>query len=263
MAKLTPVKFHHYPTTGQPVKFESDVRVDSSGYFSFSVPDEIHEHAKQVFERDHYSERAKVKTDRVRRGGRQAPFVGVVCGRDMKEVHKFIERVIEDFAKVETTEELFIAYRYASGMQYWIAKAGTIYPNGSYDEKEEQGSWQYSGDRMGSSIGREDKGLRIQASVVIKLTHKRGDETTTEFMTWKKDEEDKADPRRILNDFDLGDYDEDDKHWRLIPYTPQACQYFCDIVVSLCKIDLQLTKFFDSPKAVDKAIVSGVMPALK
>lgn len=262
MPKITTAGFTRESLTGEKVCFNSDVSVDSSGVFSFTLPASIADHAGEYKSATGAKWLAlNVQGSVTSRGERRR----VVHGSVYADVHKFINEVIDDYPRVETQVEMTIAYRYVSGMQYWVNPDGSIAPNGGVV---------LGGDPWGHWCGITDNrrnnpaGISLAAVVLEKKTHTRGAVTTVEYVYWRPERNAQTtDPRCMLNAINQGAVGElvgtsseesfCPAKWSFMPYSDKAALFFYQMALSLCRVDQVLTKFLCNKSEVEKAIDTG------
>lgn len=261
MPKLAPIPFSHKTATGEKLKFDAQVSVDSDGTFSIELPDDLYAHAEEFYS---YPKHPTITLRIVR-----VPRVGyrkcVLCS-SLSAAKLFVEAVIEDFMKVETTEELVIAYRYQCGLHYWQNPDGSIWPNGCMgDADREKGGWVGVGHRSKDVEG----GITIGAVVYKKLTHKRGDVVNVEYEFWRprsnrRDEEDNVkNYLNFISPISTVNPGHAESGWTIMPYSDRAAEFFYNTILSLCKADQQLRKFFVKHENIVAAIESGAPLQLK
>jgi hypothetical protein len=238
--------------------FDSFVSVDHLAHFTFTIPEKpagLAEHARQMRAARSPSNPLDVTVGMNRAGN------WVIRSATHAKAKAFLRAVAEDFIRVETVEELIIAYRYASGMEYWINADGSLDPHGNIGVG---GYW-----NVGHCKQFDDtlKGIDFEAAVFKKLTYQSRDtKPVIEYKYWRPADNGThpEDPKYMLNAFGNCSYEgpREGSDWREIPYTDEAASFFFKVMMALCKVDQQLKAFFDDHKKVDAAIATGTLPQL-
>lgn len=260
MPQLPSQQFKHKSPSGESMEFESRVAVSSSGEFSFTLPTELEETAAAMKDR-------------------QAPeFAGVSIGwgrshfrlttKQLDLGPRAIKALLSEHLACEVVERDVIAYRYRSGVHYFKTTAGVIAPCG-YDCGQLSGEWKGKKERFSNELS-DLYSLEFVAFALVETTYRRKLSEKLVYRCWKHPVShfDLADPRARLNAFvrlnpPVGSADESGiGAFTVIPYTPEAAEFFYRTMISFCRIDDQLSSFFSDNAAVQKAIASGQMPLL-
>lgn len=259
MPKLPPELIGFDTKTNGRIVRELPVYVDSAGRFTVSLPTEINENARELFEAGDFSHQGLQYAV-----GREA--VRQVKGDTLRKCVACAKALLETYYAVETTEECVLIYKYSSGFAYWKNPDGTLTFNGAADDADSNGSWAgaIGPDRVRRHAEDEPDGLMLAAYAMKKFTHTRGAHKTVEWVFWRAlNHHDSADIRSKLNFLSPGKCPEDpDNHddWVIMPYDEKSAEFFYRTIHSLCKIDDQLRAFFGDHKKVAKAIETGSAP---
>lgn len=229
------------------VGFEERVacNVSSEGEFSVAIPEALTEVALSL--KDMTKTGARIA---YWRAGKQR-----VYAKTLKAALDFLKECAVAFVNVETTTTRVIIYGTVTDVSFWITKAGKIYPNGA--SHGEGGNWwkDRHGDRT-LSFGNHPNFFQVglAAAVYDKVTRKRATGDTIEWLR-VRDEDDPAITR--LNSFCGISVDPEIRHMEEMPYTPEAAEFFANIMLGLCAMAKKIDDFFADRKGLMLAIRKG------
>lgn len=256
MAKLKNERFTVGNTAGDKLEFQSDVTIDGSGIFSFTIPSSILEQDPDFIEiaRDMSS---KVEWRAKKIAITQPRDNYRVSGPNMSDCRSFIEEVCKLLLTVETKEELVILYGIRADYCASVASDGKLFPNGYFVQA-------YSG--IGSDYGRHVGNLHannqenqfsvgVGAKVLKKVISVRGSSSKVRWKlpdyanfakeTWGE---------KLNTIIGINIYENQRGGFKEIPYTEEAAKFFFDSIMGLAEMGHRLTAFFDDEHAVQKAI---------
>lgn len=256
MPRLADVHVSHTSDTGETIACVCKAYVSNDGRFSYSIPGVIKGDAWDLAKglREDPDERATI-------GDAFVDYVGGelrVVSSEARKGEYFLKALVERWLKCETTAEDVLIYRYSSGVHYWKTSSGQIFPNGGWSMHD--GRW-YGGETPYTNESRSEYSVGFAAFAGVKKIHRRGTVEKIEFERWRSKKQwdhDDPDPRAKLNAFNhLGFPEHLNARWTIIPYTPEAAEFFYTVMIGLCKIDDRMNTFFGDKAKVQQAIDSG------
>ena len=244
MAKIKDITFKRESLTGERIEFLSAVSVDGQGEFSLIIPNYLEESAQAMINAGNHH----VELTRPRQNLR-------VSGSNLQQCIKFIDAVITDYLKCDTTRELVILYTRRIDLSYVKALDGSIHPNGQGVVK-----YQWCGDEMANrrpfDKKYDDFAIGIAAEVKQKITYTRA--SGVKIVYEDAERPNFADELWLdkLNSF-VG-VRVDTQHATEMPYTEEAAKFFYEVMLSMCKLADRIDSFFGSPEAIQKAITNQI-----
>jgi len=245
--KLRNVLFQHEAKSGEEIKFSVPVTVTTDGMFNMMVPKEYREELRNVDGAHYY------------RGGVRFSATSLI------ELKGMVDGALEQYLAYKTVEEIVIRYHVRATCHYCEDKKGNVYPNGSVME-DAVGYYNWAktmGRKYSDSFNSEyDYSVSLMAELSTKRTHTRGKiHRKVEYilMCFGAGEEVLGEFGLLLNGFQKVQLPDDSRE---MPYTEEAAKFFYLSMMSLCKLDSGVKKFFADEKKVLKAIKSGSMGLL-
>lgn len=258
MAKLKNERFTVGNTAGDKLEFQSDVTIDGSGIFSFTIPSSILEQDPDFIEiaRDMSS---KVEWRAKKIAITQPRDNYRVSGPNMSDCRSFIEEVCKLLLTVETSEELVILYGIRADYSVSVASDGKLFPNGYFVQAHTKIPSDY-GQHVGNlhATNREEQfSVGVGARVLKKVTSVRGDSSKVRWSNPDYDnfaQETWGEKLNSINGICI--HDNLRGKFKEIPFTEDAAKFFFDSIMGLAEMGYRLTAFFDDEHAVQKAINS-------
>lgn len=238
--KLRNVWFKHKADSGEKIAFQVPVTVTTDGMFNMMVPKEYREALESVDGADYY------------RGGVR------FSASSLRELQNIVEHALEEYLAYKTVDEVIIRYNVRATCHYCEDKKGNIYPNGGVMEKA-VGNYKWTKSLGASSFEPLDENyvVSLVAQPYRKETHTRGkiyEKVDFHGLSWQEEKEFLGEYGCLLNGFQDAGIPDDARE---MPYTEDAAKFFYLSMMSLCKLDSGVKKFFVDEKKVLKEIKSG------
>jgi len=174
-----------------------------------------------------------------------------VAGKALGYIATFIRDCAKDYLACEKVTERVIVYGHDIKVAVWINKDKTLAVNGC--GAKDGGIW-FKGSDIHSSRTVPFYTVGLAAAVYDKTTYKRKTGNTVTWQ-WCDDEDDKAIDQ--LNSWTGLTIHPDHDDYKQMPYTPEAATFFFNMMMSLCRLAVQMDEFFGSPEKLAIAISEG------
>lgn len=234
---------------GSAFTFKTDINVDKSGTFCFTIPAELE---KTALVNAH-----KYKSDRISTGKLIKNYC--IWSNSRNAGIEFLKVLAADYIECEVVREQVIVYKTTANLSYYKLADGTIVPNGGYDKDYPKGgTWGGEGQEMINLHSGPSFTIGLVAAVYTKITSRRG---SGDQITWERTGENcHGIPDNYLDKLNsfirVGI-----RHYQLnqmsqIPYTEEAAKFFYEAMLSMCKLSDRIDTFFGNTENVQKAIES-------
>jgi hypothetical protein len=256
MPELKPQAIYYRAKDETTYNRKVKVSVTGDGEFSVELPDDLERIARKRLGEDmRLQNEVKIHA---RYGDKPRIRTKVVA-----YAINFLKDCARIYSECETVTERVIVYRTNMEVDFWIdRKTGTHLPHGAIDGFGDDGQWWTPKSFKKHSFDRHDYfSIGVVAIVRDRTSYKR--ETGVTY-TWAVPEHDEDDPSvALLNGFRGVNFNPTDDGAKIMPYTPQAAQFFARMMLSLCKVAKELDEFFGDPEKLRLAIKAGGIPLLK
>jgi hypothetical protein len=187
-----------------------------------------------------------------------------VHGKVLGYIATFIRDCAKDYLACEKITERVIVYGHDLKVAVWVDGDGKLYPNGCHDEGgQRKGGW-FKGSDLCSSRTAPYYTVGLCAAVYDKTTYKRKSGSTVSYDRVRDtpdvdDEEGKRfkQPDEIiikLNSFCGLQTNPERTDYKQMPYTVEAANFFYKMLLSMCRLAVEMDNFFGSPEKLTNAI---------
>lgn len=244
MPKLPNQWIRYEAEDGEDFCYDAAVTVDSEGLFRVSVDDRLADTARKLHQLEqeatprwrlvhtHGKWRVEAKALQLAKAGAEA-----ICKAHL-ECESFTQRVI--------------VYRTDLRVAFVVDKEGHLHPNGGDSFGGRHSSWwipKSTRREIHANNPTEQFAIGLYARVFDKTTYKR---VTGETHKWE--EVDMEEPEGKLNAFPSLRAEPGSKDMQEMPYTPEAADYFYDLLLAVCRMGKNLDDFFADRERLTKAI---------
>ena len=240
--KLGDFWFKHEEQSGEKISFQAAVTVTKDGSFFMTVPKEHEEELSHATGVELHRKQLRFKAD------------------SLDALTSKVQEALKQYLAYETKEEMVIRYNVRATCHYCIDKDGNVYPNGNF-AKEATGRYHWAEaigrDCSGSSYSEHDYSVSLMVQVCVKRTDTRGDmyKKVKYLPVYQPENNDSVGKYgTMLNGFCHIDVGDDSRE---VPYTEEAAKFFFVSMMSLCRLDASVQKFFADESKVLKLISSG------
>lgn len=259
MPSLPPQRLYYRTEDDQEYNAKVTAGVTVDGVFTIGVPDNLLKSAKSLVHKG-----SNGNPDHIALHTPYRAPARVQCSCLAHGIN-FLKACAADYMKAEETVERVIIYKLDAYCSAWISKSG-FYPNG-HVAPDDEGVWWTPKSKMAHG-GRDysyNNGssftLGFGAAVMDRKTMTR---SSGETVVWESVEDDNADDAiKRLNGFVGVQLDPDHEHFETMPYTPQAAEFFVQIMLAISQLVINVDAFFADTKRFELAIKnSGDSPFL-
>lgn len=214
-------------------------------------------------------------------------------GRTKSEVVKAMSDCIKDHMACEISNDLVIVYKFRNNTSFYKLANGTIVPNGGYDRDYHDadlktGAWISSEDQSNSFHQEGGMGFNINVQVLSRTIYTRPSGKSAKYKSFcyrpKEDDNDmyssklfnseiadkldgfimKGDILGSMNQFHKTDMDNSTHEYKVVPYSDETAEFFCNMLLGVCKLADKFTSFFSNePEVILNYIQNGGVPLLE
>lgn len=228
--------------------------VNESGEFSISVPEDIMDIAKK-----------RTRIGGAHCGQSRSNAAYRVYAKSLGEALNFLRTCAEEHLQAKTVTERVIVYNLDLRVSAWLGSDNRLHPNGSLDHRNEGGRWwkpKTQEDSLHANSGTKAFTVGIGAKVFDKITTVRTSGNKVRYVEVRG--EGHADTGideaiRVLNGFNCvhitpSEWADRNKE---MPYTPQAAQFFSNVMLGLAQLGMNIDNFFADKERLMLAIEKG------
>lgn len=246
MAKIQTARFSYSDENNNYFEHKADVNVSADGLFSLRIP--------EFLARFIDSEVKGVSASKVslctRATGNYAQ------SKVLDSLLNFVKMCFNVYSAPDVQQELVILYRLQGTAAIWQNLDRTLRPNGT---GAPDGEWCDFGGSFGAANPPQGFGVNVTARVRVRVTKTRGLSVTHEYAPVSRmfpNTTATADlPGATLNSFIC--CIQENENTARIPYTPEAEQFFVNLMLSTADLARRVAEFGASQERVLHAIANG------
>jgi len=190
-----------------------------------------------------------------------------VHGKVLGHIATFIRNCAQDYLTCEKVTERVIIYGHDLKVSIWVGTDGSLHTNGCHDTGgQREGGW-FLGSDINASRSTPYFSVGLCAAVYDKTTYKRKSGNTVSYERVRDTPGVDADedapfvkPDEIviqLNSFCGLEVNPERMDYQQMPYTAEAANFFCKMLLSMCRLAVEMDSFFSSPAKLANAIKEG------
>ncbi|MHD0644478.1 hypothetical protein ACYPKM_02425 [Pseudomonas aeruginosa] len=255
MPRIAKDVFTHTGPDGTKESFETEIFVDSKGEFSCTVPEYLLPALQTII-------KTLPASGNFSAGEHRGKFRAFSRTRD--DLGDLVYKAMAEHYQVHVHSEQVLVYDWASNVSFWIEGNGDISPCGSCQARDAGGRWSEmktttpihaTGHVQHFSVG-------LYAAIYEKTTYTRPSGSNVQWrkLTHLSDRTNGPEAVRLSNFVGL-QHHRDPSRLKTMPATEEACRFFADTLLQLCRMALAFDEFFKSEENV-LAAITGKGPSL-